>query len=446
MRNRIKALLALGVIAVALEAFFCVPALGATPRIADPGESASPRALDFNAAVGVALRRSPFFTKSALEIDLRRLDESDQRSALLPSITIRTRYFVSRPEETGLNPRAYSVEFVSEDYNPIEAYYSLKASKLFTKIAILGHLQVISRGLHRLAQGFLQLDNLSRLAGLQDEAVKLAGTNLAYARERQKLGETNVLEVKAATQELELAELEKKRLVESQVGLRSALRSYLGLDLKESATFDLRITRQQVLASFDAAAASLVEAQRRSFELKIQNLKKEIQAWNVILAKTKLLPTIFFGVETPDPLTKVDAHGYYFSIGLKLPVWDGFRRMRNISRQKTILKQFDAEMDLKEVGLEEKWREAQEHLQGTFNNLKLAKAQEELARLKARQGEIRYQAGEPMTVFLEARKGYLEAQKQTALKTLERDLAVLGVRHLSEDLVYQYVDTSSWQN
>lgn len=412
----------------------------AEPRHLDPG-----KAVDFDTAVGLALRQSPLFTKSALEIDLRRLDETDSRSAFVPSLTLRTRYFVDRPNVPNLAPRSYSLAFSTDDYNPVEAYFSLQVRKIFTKMAVLGHLQVIAAGLHRLAQGFLQVDALKRLEPLQEEAVKLAQKNLAYSQERLKIGEATSHEVKMASQELALAQLEKRHLAESRDNLEEGLKALLGLEPEAPLTFDHRPTRRQVLEKFDPAQVTLKDALSRSFALKIHSLKKDLQARNITLAKTRLLPAVFFGVETPEPLSTVDSSGYFFSVGLKWPVWDGFRRMRDISRQKVILKQFDAEAEMQEIDWGEKWREARERLNSAFRALKATQAKEDLARLKAQQSHIRYQAGEPLALVVKAQRESLEARRQTLLKSLEYDLAVLAVRHLSGDLVYHYVDESSWQ-
>jgi outer membrane protein TolC len=444
MVNMRKLMLAVLVAALAWGAFWRPGQAGsALPQQGGTGVQGGGGSLDFNRAAELAIRQSPFFTKSALEIEVRHLDESDSRWGVVPSITLRTRYFVNRPDVAGLNARPYAVDFLAEDYNPLEAYISLQVRKLLTKIAVLSHLQVISQGLHRLARGFLQLDNLNRLAAVQQELVHLAEKNLAYTQELLKLGKVALLEVKAASQELELAQLEKRRLEEAQADLRQALKSFLGVKAEERLTFDLRLARQQILGDFDAGVAPLEKAQDRSYELKIQHLKKELQARNVSLARTKLLPTIFFGVQTPDPLSLVDAHGYYFSVGLKFPVWDGFRRVRNISRQKTILQQYNADQELKELDFGDKWREAKDHLRQAATELQVSQGKEELARLKARQGEIRYQAGDPLGLWLEGRKAHLEAQRQTALKSLDHELAVLAVRHLSGDVVPRYLHEPS---
>lgn len=438
-----KRVLALVMAVIVGALFWSGQASGAPVPAASAGDHRGDPTLDFEGAVGVAIRQSPYFTRSALEIDLHRLDESDSRWGFLPSITLKTRYFVNRPSVAGLSAKSYAVEFLAEDYNPLEAYFSLQVRKLLTRIAILSHFQVISQGLHRLGRGFLQLDSLNRLAVIQQEQVNLADKQLAYVKELMKLGKGTLLDTKAAGQELELAQLESKRLEDAQSNLRQALGSFLGMTADRPPTFAVGPARQQTLGDFDVTAASLEGAQGRAVELKIQALKKELQSLNVKLAKARLLPTLFFGVQTPDPLTLVDDHGYYFSVGLKLPVWDGFRRARNISRQKTVLQQYQAEEDMQELDFGEKWREAQEHVRQAAHNLKASQAREELTRLRARQGELRYQAGEPLSLWLEGRRSHLEARREVALKSLDHDLAVLAIRHLSGDLASRYIHESS---
>lgn len=438
------------VVILALLALVLMGGMGQIAIAAQGGAAAAPVAAeptaDFDACVRLALEQSPFLTKSALEIDVRKLDETDSKHAFIPAVSFRTKYYLNRPHQANLNPRAYSLEFVTDDYNPLVAYFSLKVHKLLTRIAVLGHLQVIAKGLQRLGQAFLELEALEQLAARQEELVDLARQQLTYVRKRQELGEVLPLEVRVAGQEVETALAEKERLAAALNRLQENLRAFLALTDAQKVKFAPREARRQVLGRFDAAAATREQARERSYLLKIQNLKQELQSWNITLAKVKLLPSFFGGVQTPDPLSQVDARGFYFSAGVSIPVWDGFKRFRNIGRQRTILKQYESEGEMLGAELGGEWLEARERLQSAAAALKLARTQEELAGLKARQAEIRYHSGgEPLPVWLEGRKTLLEARKNTLAKTLEHDLALLGLRRLSGDLSPAYVDDASYQ-
>jgi len=421
------------------------PAPAAEP---DPVEANIARQgpLDFDACARLAIRQSPYLTKTSVEIDIRQMDEKDSRYSMVPPVTFRSYYYVDRPTQPGLNPKPYSLNFGMDPYNPFGSYFTLQAQKMATKLAVFGHLKVISEGLERLGKMFLNLATMKRLAGLQTELVNLSRENLTYAENRLSIGTGTSLEVRIATQELELAKGEQRRLDLSQKRTLTSLKTFLGLKPDQQVDLDLRDARRQVTGSFEPAAATLEQAKGKSYELKMLELKKEMQGYMVTVAKAKVFPSILFTSQTPDPLSVTSARGLYVGLGLEVPVWDGFKRIRNVSRQKAVLKQFSTDKDLKEIDLTDKWNAIQEELGSAAANLKMAQSQEELERLKERQGEIRYQSGtDPLPSWLSARKTILEAQKSAAARALEYDEHVLNLRHFSGDLGNSYVDQNSWQ-
>ncbi len=423
------------------------PAWAAEAGHAD-AQVAVPGLLDFDGCVRLAIQQSPYFKKSAVEIDIRRMNESDSRYTLIPpSMTFRTYYYVDRPQQPGLNPKPYSLSFSMDPWNPVGSYFTLQAEKMATQMAIFAHIQMINAGLERLGRMFLHLASMKRLAVFQSDLINLCREKLTYAENRRTIGTGTSLEVQVATQELELAKNELEHLKITRKRTLTNLKAFLGLKPEQPVELDLRDARRQVLGSFDPAAATLEQAKAKSFELKALELKKELQGYNVTLAKTKVLPNLLFNTQTPDPLSVTSARGLYVGLGLEMPVWDGLKRIRNISRQKAILKQVDTDKDLKEVDVTDKWLDLQENISGSAAGLKIAKSQEELARLKERQAEIFYNSGtEQLPAWLEARKASLGAQKAAFTKALEYDDLILNLRQFSGDLGTSYVDQKSWQN
>jgi outer membrane protein TolC len=334
-----------------------------------------------------------------------------------------------------------------EPYNPFGSYFTLQAQKAATQMAVFVHLQMISQGLERLGKMFLSLAAMKQLTAFQSDLVNLCRENLTYAENRRTIGTGTSLEMRLATQELQVAKSELARLEGDWKRTLTSLKNFIiGLKPEQTIDLDLRDARRQVLSNFNPAAATLEQAKARSFELKALAMKIELQGYNVALAKVKVLPNFLFNTQTPDPLSITPARGFYVGLGLEVPVWDGFMRIRNISRQKTILKQIGSEKDLKEVELTDKWNDLQEAITVNSAGVSLAKSQEELARLKQRQAEIRYDSGnEQLPAWLEARKAVLDAQKGTASKALEYDQSIVSLRQLSGDLGYSYVDEKSWQ-
>lgn len=403
--------------------------------------------LTFDDSVGIAINHSPYFKKSSTEIEIKKMDESDSRYGLLPTLTFSSIYYVNHPSSDTINPRRYSLSFVTNSYNPIVSYLTLEGNKLATQIAILGHLKVISLGLQRLGNAFLELGALKKLAGYQKEIVNVSKENLAYAQKRLSIGTGTRLEAKLAQQELQLALSEQEQLAHSQQRISANLKNFIGLKPGQKITPDLRNTPQQVLGNFTPATASIAQAKSRSYDLKILAIKDKLQRYNIKLAIARIFPTITLNTTTPDPLSATDVTGLYFGVGVQVPVWDGFSRIRNVSRQKAILRQFEADKATKEGDLGDKWRAAMGVIQDKKMALKIAQSKEELARLKAHQDEIRYHSGEVrLPVILASRQEVLQAEKDTVEQRLDYNKAVLNLRRISGDLGYSYVHASSWQD
>ncbi len=398
--------------------------------------------LDFEACMRLALRQSPYLLKSAMDIDIRRLDESDTRWAMIPPVSFQTYYYLDRPFS---NSKPYSLSFVWPSYNPFGSYFLLQAQKMITQIAIYGHMESILQGLERVGKQFLDLAALKRLAALQDDLLKVCGDNLAYAKNRLSIGTGTSLELRLAAQELEAARNEKDRLEIARKRNLSSLKTFLALKPEDPFTLDLHDAHRQVLGSFDPAAATLEQALTRSFDLKIMKLKARMQEYNITVAKTRIYPSILLSAQTPNPLYTASS-GMYVGVGLDIPLWDGLKRIHDVSRQKIILRQIDVEKDVKEGDLGDQWNALQEDLKKAAGDLKLAQSKEEVARLKERQAEIRYQSGgKTLDTWLDAQNEALEAQKAAANKALEYDEYVLNLRKISGDLGYSYVDQNSWQ-
>ncbi len=238
------------------------------PQAAAPQEAeAVTGPVNYDRAVRLALRRSPFFLKSSLEVEIKHLDETDSKFDMVPKVTFRTQYYVNRPE--GSANRPYTLSFVSSGYNPLESYFTLQAKKLFTQIAVLAHMQVVSEGIQKLGRMFLEMETLLAAAARQQNFVDLARQNLDYFQNKEKIGSGTSLEVKVAAQELAAAKAEQERIAVSRKRLHERIKAVIGLKPEQTLELDCQDARRQVMGGFDPASASLDEAKRRSNLLKI---------------------------------------------------------------------------------------------------------------------------------------------------------------------------------
>ena len=313
-------------------------------------------------------------------------------------------------------------------------------------MAVYGHLKVISKGIQSLGQIFLQLDSLKKLEAYQKDLIALAQENLTYVQNRLSMGTATTLDLKVAQQNLQIHKGEQSTLEATQKRVLNNLKNLLGIPAAQVVNPDYRDSRRQVLGTFDPAATNLDQAKDRSYDLKIFDYQQKAQKYNIYLATARVFPTILFTAQNPNPLSVSTSQGLYVGFGLEIPVWDGFKRIRNISRQKATLKQLEGQREERVISLEDKWLESVADVQEKELTLKAVKSQEELVKLKAQQNEVRYQSGEiQLPVMLESRKEVLTTQKEVTRKVLEYERAVLNLREISGDLGHSYVDPTAFK-
>ncbi len=215
----------------------------------------------------------------------------------------------------------------------------------------------------------------------------------------------------------------------------------LGFPAEQRLSVDLPQAKRQLLGGFEPANATLDQALERSFELKILKLREIVQDYQISQGYGKYMPTFFFGVRTPDPLNTTTNQDFFFFVGATLQIWDSMLRANNITRQKIILRQYQADTAMKGTDLATRWRLLQDQLGNSLAAVKLARSAEELAALQVEQREIRYKAnGQPLSLLLDEKLVHAEARKKLISRRLEADQATLSVRHACGDLFASFVN------
>ena len=130
--------------------------------------------------------------------------------------------------------------------------FLVQVRKIITRLAILNHLKAISEGLQRLGRMFLEMDSLTQMAQIQTDLIQVAQKNLTYMQEQLKIGQGNALELKVASQELEMARLQHRKLLEGQRKIMESIRAFLALPADRDLRFDLPKSRSQILGNFEA--------------------------------------------------------------------------------------------------------------------------------------------------------------------------------------------------
>lgn len=403
------------------------------------------KALKFEECVHLALKQSPYFVESAMEVQLRRIAETDSWYQLLPKFIINTGYVVTRPDSDDSSDR-FGLSFSTGSYDPIAAGFSIQATKLVTEIAILAHMTSINKGLYNLGSMFLELGQLEQLLVVQDELVSLAKHEKTYLSNLLETGGTNPLEVRIAEQQVEMEVLERERVEAKRDEIQEDLKIFLGLKIEDPLKLDLADSGNQVLGYFSPNEVSVADVRANSIELKILKQRREIQEYNIKLAWAQFLPKVYFQLRTADPIDNDDADdGLYSSVGFTWTLWDWGERYRNVRRQRMTTRQGLVKENIEELDIASDWRSGLSSKRRTLASLKVARAEVELAGLRKRQGEISYQSGtHPFPVYLGQIREYFEARKIALEKELADERAMFDLRFMAGDLFNSYINAENF--
>lgn len=394
--------------------------------------------MDFNACVKLALDQSPYFRENALEIDIRRLGESDSRWAFIPSLTIRTTSYLGLEDSSGMKLNIFLSEF-----DPVASYLTLKASKIFTEIAILIHQKSIADGIYDMAKKFLELETLGQIVVFQEKVLDQHLENVSFFQARHKAGAVTQVEVQLAKGQLAVAQAEREYVSAQQSTIMEGLRQFLNMDSSQQLDINLQEIKHQAVGPRNPADYSLEQARNRSFELKIHELKKELQNYKISQAYARFVPKLTVGVHQTTDLDATQVDDYYYSLSFRMNLWNGFKDVNDVERQKIILNQFKNEMRLVEIELNTKWQTTQRALSESEAALKLARLNQEMLGLKERQTEMNYSSNKRfLSALLDKRIAHLEARKDSLMKSLDHDKKVLKIRHLSGDLFGSLITVS----
>lgn len=415
-------------------------------EVGDPTPVHLDHPLTYDECVHLALKQSPYFVKSAMEIQLKRIDESDSWYKLLPNLLVSTGYVMNMPKTADSR---FSLSFTTGGYDPIAAGFSIEATKLLTEITILGHMMTISKGIYELGQMFMQLGSFDQMLVIQNELAALARHEKAYLTNLLATGGSNPLEVRIAEQQVELSELERDRLMALRTEMMADLKQFLGLDSATNLELDFRDYPQQVIGSFMPDQVTVENVVANSMELKIEKQKREIQEYEVMLAWSRFLPKLYFQSRTADPIDSLDntdrSNRLYTSVGFTWTVWDWGERTRNIRRQRVKVRKQMVEENLLAMDVRSDWSAGLSAKRRTLAALKVARSQVELAGLRKRQSEISYQSGmQPFPVYLEQIREYFLARQNALSKELDDDGSLLELRYMSGNLFNTYINASDY--
>ncbi|MGC8658958.1 MAG: TolC family protein [Desulfomonilaceae bacterium] len=300
---------------------------------------------DFPTCVRYALVHSNVLTKNRIDIQLASVDLKDAHSEILPTLQVNTVYYLTQTVNI-YNPNAtpWSVQFQMVNWNPYLAILKIKSKSIMVDIAKTSHYDKISDTTSNIAKIFYGIHLLEKSIRGSKQILALVQDKLNYARSRSDQGRLDPLELQGFQNDFRSQQIKVKSLEDELQEKISELKAIIGYQPDYFLPLDTRDAANQILNGFKSDWITFTDVQGGNLQLKISAKKEQVQSNAVTGSYVALVPQPQLVFEQ-DANVPNAASGLNLGIGVNYTLWDGFKRSRDIKRQKLLAQKYNLDRE-----------------------------------------------------------------------------------------------------
>jgi outer membrane protein TolC len=374
---------------------------------------------DFPTCVRFALIHSPSLLKSKIEIQVKSADLKDAHSQLLPTIQLTTRYYFVRAGNRRYSP--FNVEIEVPEWDPYLALLKVKSQKILVDIAKISHMDKISEAMAEMGKLFYRIHMIDRTLQARKQLTAFRREKVSYMQSRLKQGTADEVEVKLLENAVKAEDIKIKDLERERSERVAELKRFMGYYPDQELPLDTRDAANQILTGFNGQFVTYADVQAVNRILRTLAKQEQLQSNAVTAAYLSLVPKPILVIEglanQPDRTSGVNV-----AMGMTYTLWDGFRRVRDIKRQKMKAEQAQLDRDLRST-----------EMYNRFNNLlgvlRMCSAKDSFVREKVAVSELNeekafllYKQGTSSGEILTRGPGRMPGNSQARDQALPKDL------------------------
>ncbi len=300
---------------------------------------------DYPTCVRYALVHSPSLLKSRIDIQVKSADLKDAHSELLPTIQLVTRYYFVRTQNAAFGRASpFNVQIWVPEWDPYLALMKIKSQKILVDIAKINHMDKISDSMAEMAKLFYRVHVIDRSLQARKQLTAFRREKVSYMQSKLKQGTADEVEVRLLENGLKAEQLKVQDLELEKQQKTAELKRLMGYYPDQALPLDTRDAANQVLGGFNGQFLTFADVQGTSRTLRTLAKQEQLQSNAVAGSYLALVPRPLLVIEglsnQPDATSGVN-----IAVGMSYNLWDGFRRVRDIKRQKMKAEQAKIDRD-----------------------------------------------------------------------------------------------------
>ncbi|MGO9116133.1 MAG: TolC family protein [Desulfomonilaceae bacterium] len=259
----------------------------------------------------------------------------DAHAEIFPRLDLRTQVYIAEAAGSGM---PLNVTVWTSEFNPLLALVKIRSNEVLEDIAKEAHFNKIAEDVGAMAKLFYQIHTLEKSIKIRRQILALTQDKVNYGSSRNEQGTMDPIQVRLWDNNLRGARLKLRQLDKEREQRITELKALMAYPPDFHLPLDTRDAANQILGGFNGQFVTFADVQGGNLGLKIAAKKEQVQSNLVTGSYLALVPRPTLLMENIS--NQVDrTSGTNIAVGVEYTLWDGFRRVREIKRQKIIAEQ-----------------------------------------------------------------------------------------------------------
>lgn len=405
----------------------------AVPNLYDPK-----KVFSFEDCVFLTIQQSPALVNSAVDIEIKRLAQTDAVWKYLPEPHMQftvsnnlTRYNMDNKDTPSDYGQArFRVGFFAAFPNPMATYFEHQVQTAMVNLAISTHRKAVGKAISKIGEAYLQLQAQQKIVEAQKELLPLGKELVDYWQKVESVDGRQGVSLNLAIQHQRELELRLEQTRMKEIMQRTKLKILAGVEPQQRLEVDTK-SADTVLAGFDGHKLTWEERWPATEDELLLRGQVKLGDYNIMVAWAQYVPTMSIALNNNPPAGQYQptsgTEDTFLHLTFDFPLIDWGRRYRGVQTARMNKAQAFHELARKRTDYSNQWLQSEQRVALAETELKLAKTRLDTASMQFKEAQISFHEGivqlpdmaSKQEDMVQARIAYINADLDYKLAQLE---------------------------
>jgi len=405
----------------------------AVPNLYDPK-----KVFSFEDCVFLTIQQSPALVNSAVDIEIKRLAQTDAVWKYLPEPHMQftvsnnlTRYNMDNKDTPSDYGQArFRVGFFAAFPNPMATYFEHQVQTAMVNLAISTHRKAVGKAISKIGEAYLQLQAQQKIVEAQKELLPLGKELVDYWQKVESVDGRQGVSLNLAIQHQRELELRLEQTRMKEIMQRTKLKILAGVEPQQRLEVDTK-SADTILAGFDGHKLTWEERWPATEDELLLRGQVKLGDYNIMVAWAQYVPTMSIALNNNPPAGQYQptsgTEDTFLHLTFDFPLIDWGRRYRGVQTARMNKAQAFHELARKRTDYSNQWLQSEQRVALAETELKLAKTRLDTASMQFKEAQISFHEGivqlpdmaSKQEDMVQARIAYINADLDYKLAQLE---------------------------